>query len=107
MRFMGVRISFLGAFVLEALTKFISVIGAINPGNIGTYEGGNMLITRLFGVTGAVGLTLGLCRRARSLFWAAIGAVCMVVMSKATEQGRRDRVEMRQHRAVTLQSSLN
>ena len=107
LRFMGVRISFLGAFVLEALTKFISVIGAINPGNIGTYEGGNMLITRLFGVTGAVGLALGLCRRARGLFWATIGAVCMIVMSKASKQGRRDRAEMRQQRAVTLQSSLN
>ena len=88
LHFMGARISFLGAFVLEALTKFISVIGAINPGNVGTYEGGNMMITRLFGVTSAAGLTLGLCRRARSLFWAAIGAVCMIVLSKTSKQDK-------------------
>ena len=90
---MGARISFLGAFVLEALTKFISVIGAINPGNVGTYEGGNMIITRLFEVSSAAGLTLGLCRRARGLFWAAIGAVCMIVMSKTNKQGKLDGAE--------------
>jgi phosphatidylglycerophosphate synthase len=88
LHFMGARISFLGAFVLEALTKCISVIGAINPGNVGTYEGGNMMITRLFGVTSAAGLTLGLCRRVRGLFWAAIGAVCMIAMSKTNKQGK-------------------
>jgi len=92
LHFMGARISFLGAFVLEALTKCISVIGAINPGNVGTYEGGNMMITRLFGVTSAAGLTLGLCRRARGLFWAAIGAICMIVMSK-TKQNKLDGAE--------------
>ena len=88
LHFMGARISFLGAFVLEALTKCISVIGAINPGNVGTYEGGNMMITRLFGVSSAAGLTLGLCRRARGLFWAAIGAVCMIAMSKTNKQSK-------------------
>jgi phosphatidylglycerophosphate synthase len=93
LHFMGARISFLGAFVLEALTKCISVIGAINPGNLGTYEGGNMMITRLFGVTSAAGLTLGLCRRVRGLFWAAIGAVCMIVMSKTSKQGKLDGAE--------------
>jgi phosphatidylglycerophosphate synthase len=93
LHFMGARISFLGAFVLEALTKCISVIGAINPGNVGTYEGGNMMITRLFGVTSAAGLTLGLCRRVRGLFWAAIGAVCMIVMSRTSKQNKLDRAE--------------
>lgn len=85
LRFMGVGISLLGAFVLEAFTKFINVIGAINPGNVGTYEGGNMIVTKLFGVTSAAGLTLGLCRRARTLFWAAIGALCLIGMSKSSK----------------------
>ena len=31
---------------------------------------------------------MALCRRARILFWAAIGALCLIVMSKAT--GRRE-----------------
>ena len=41
-----------------------------------------MLIVKMFGVTGTAGLTLALCRRARSIFWAAIGATCMIMMKR-------------------------
>jgi hypothetical protein len=88
LRFMGARIAVPSAFWLEGLTKLINVVGALNPGNIGTYEGGNMLVTRLFGITGTAGLTLALCRRARSLFWAAIGAVCLSVMKRPRGQSK-------------------
>jgi hypothetical protein len=40
--FMGARIPVVGAFVFEGLTKVINLVGALNPGNLGTYEGGNM-----------------------------------------------------------------
>ena len=83
LRFMGARIAIGGAFIVEALTKVINLVGALNPGNFGTYEGGNMLIAKIFGVTGTAGLTLALCRRARTVFWAGIGAMCMIVMKKA------------------------
>jgi hypothetical protein len=83
LRFMGAKIAIGGAFIVEALTKVINLVGAFNPGNFGTYEGGNMLIAKIFGVTGTAGLTLALCRRARTVFWAAVGAMCMIVMKKA------------------------
>ncbi len=83
LRFMGARIAVSGAFIVEALTKVINLVGAVNPGNFGTYEGGNMLIARIFGVTGTAGLTLALCRRARTVFWAGVGAMCMIVMKRA------------------------
>jgi hypothetical protein len=89
LHFMGARTGLLGAFVLEAFTKLINVVGALNPGNFGTYEGGNMILTRLLGIAGAAGLTLGLCRRARSLFWKAMGFLCLVAMSRSTQQARR------------------
>jgi hypothetical protein len=89
LHFMGARAGLLGALVIEAFTKLINVVGALNPGNVGTYEGGNMILTRLLGTTGAPGLTLGLCRRARSLFWKAMGLLCLVAMSRATQQPRR------------------
>ncbi len=79
LRFMGVPIMPVGAFVIEGLTKLVNVAGALNPGNIGTYEGGNLLVSRLLDFPAAAGLTLALCRRARILFWAAIGAVCLAV----------------------------
>ena len=82
LRFMGAGVGLVGAFGMEGLTKMINLVGALSPGNLGTYEGGNMLIANLFGVTGTAGLTLALCRRARSIFWAAVGAICMTVMKR-------------------------
>jgi hypothetical protein len=61
----------------------INLVGALSPGNLGTYEGGNMLMANLFGVTGTAGLTLALCRRVRSIFWAAVGATYMAVRKKS------------------------
>jgi hypothetical protein len=81
------------AFVLEGLTKLINFVGAFNPGNIGTYEGGIMLITKLFGVAGTAGLTLALCRRARSVFWAAIGAMCLIVMKRQSRRVSPDAIQ--------------
>ena len=86
LHFMGVKVGLLAAFVLEGLTKLINTVGALNPGNVGTYEGGNVLITKLFGISASSGLTLALCRRARALFWAAIGAMCLIAMKRVTRQ---------------------
>jgi uncharacterized membrane protein YuzA (DUF378 family) len=83
LRFMGAGFSVGGAFIVEGLTKVINLVGALNPGNFGTYEGGSMLIAKMFGVTSTTGLTLALCRRARTVFWAGVGAICVIVMKKA------------------------
>jgi hypothetical protein len=83
LRFMGAKVAMSGAFIVEALTKVINLVGALNPGNFGTYEVGNMLIAKTFGVTGTAGLTLALCRRVRTVFWAGVGAMCMIAMKKA------------------------
>jgi len=45
-----------------------------------------MLIVHMFGVTATAGLTLALCRRARAIFWAVVGAICIVVMKKTSNQ---------------------
>ena len=91
LRFMGAKVAMSGAFIVEALTKVINLVGALNPGNFGTYEGGNMLIAKIFGVTGTAGLTLALCRRARTIFWAGVGAMCMIVMKKAEAPSRNQK----------------
>lgn len=82
LRFVGADVAVVGAFAMEGLTKMINLVGALSPGNLGTYEGGNMLIANLFGVTGTAGLTLALCRRVRSIFWAAVGATYMTVTKR-------------------------
>ncbi len=85
--FLGVKSGLLVALVLEALTKLVNLVGNLNPGNVGTFEGGNMIIARLLRISSAAGLTIALCRRARILFWAAIGALCLTVMSKRRRHG--------------------
>ena len=90
LKFMGARVTVIGALALEGLTKLINTAGSLNPGNVGTYEGGNMLITKLFGITATSGLTLALCRRARAIFWAVIGAVCLMLMRRASQQNKTD-----------------
>jgi len=83
LRFTGAGFTVRSAFIVEGLTKVINLVGALNPGNFGTYEGGSMLIAKMFGVASTTGLTLALCRRARTVFWAGVGAICMIVMKKA------------------------
>jgi phosphatidylglycerophosphate synthase len=85
---MKIKLRFFGALVVEAFTKIVNVMGNINPGNIGTYEGGNMLIGKMFGLNVATGLVLGLARRLRSLIWAAVGIICLFLLTRPRR--RRD-----------------
>jgi uncharacterized protein (TIRG00374 family) len=80
---LGVKFGVLSALVVEAMTKLVNVVGSINPGNFGTYEGGNMLIGKIFGLTGATGLALGLTRRLRGFFWAAVGGICLFILTRS------------------------
>jgi phosphatidylglycerophosphate synthase len=82
---LGVKIGMIGALIFEALTKLVNAVGTFNPGNIGTYEGGNVLIASLFGITGAVGLAVAVARRSRAIFWAAVGGVFLVMLSRSNE----------------------
>jgi len=79
---MSVNLGFFKALVIEALTKLVNVLGSINPGNLGTFEGGNVLIGKLFGMGAATGLALGLSRRLRSLVWTAIGAIWLMLLTR-------------------------
>jgi len=88
LHFMGTRIGVVGACALEGLTKVINLIGVVSPGNFGTYEGANILIASLLGVSGTAGLTLALCRRARAVFWAAVGVACVAIMRRGAPIGK-------------------
>src|SRR6266436_529187 len=90
LRLIGAQSSLFGALAIEALTKLVNIAGTFNPGNIGTYEGGNMLIVKMFGLSGAAGLTLAFTRRLRAIFWAAVGGLCLVVLSKSRKQSDSD-----------------
>lgn len=83
LRLLGINADFLRALVFEALTKLVNTVGAFNPGNLGTYEGGNMAISGMLGMTSAAGFSVAICRRIRALFWAAIGALCLYLLPRS------------------------
>ena len=85
---LGAKVSLFGALAIEALTKLVNMAGTFNPGNIGTYEGGNMLIVRMFGLTAATGLTLAFVRRLRAIFWAGVGGLCLFMLTKTQRQNK-------------------
>ncbi len=68
LRMLGAHATLVEALILESLTKLINAAGSVNPGNVGTYEAGNMAIGKLVRMTGSQGLLLALCRRARAIF---------------------------------------
>ena len=107
LRLMGQTVGLCSALAIEGLTKLVNVVGMINPGNAGTYEGGNMLFARLVSISGTAGLTLALIRRIRALFWAAIGAICAVLVPGSARQEKQtaDTPEHR-HTAVILAHSV-
>ncbi len=80
---LGTHIGVVGALVIEAMTKLVNAVGSLNPGNIGTYETGNILIVKIFGVTSATGLALAMTRRLRALFWTAVGCISLVLLTRS------------------------
>ena len=79
---LGSHIGFTGALITEAFTKLVNAVGNFNPGNIGTYEGGNMLIGKIFGLSSSTAMTLALARRLRAFFWTTVGGVCLVFLMR-------------------------
>ena len=80
---MGSKVPVVGALMLESLTKLINAIGGLIPGTLGAYEGGNMAIGKLVGLSASGGLTLGLCRRFRAIVWAVVGGICLLFLSRS------------------------
>ncbi len=76
--FLGLEPGLVTVFLIEAFTKLVNLAGAVIPANLGAYEGGNVVILQAFGFTAGTGLTLGLARRIRGLFWTAVGLLLLL-----------------------------
>jgi uncharacterized protein (TIRG00374 family) len=87
---MGVKFGVISALVVEAMTKLVNLVGTINPGNFGTFEGGTMLIGKMLGLTGATGLALGLASRLQAFIWAALGGICLFILTRSSSRGNAE-----------------
>jgi hypothetical protein len=69
-----------------------------------------MLFAQLLAMSGTAGLTLALIRRVRALFWAAVGAICAVMLPGSGRERRKPRRVMNplepKHTAVILAHSV-
>ena len=90
---LGVKAGLVGALVFEGITKLVNTVGLFNPGNLGTYEGGNVLIARMFALPALTGLAVALARRTRAIFWTAVGIVCSVFILRKVRGGSEEIIE--------------
>ncbi|HZH33184.1 MAG TPA: lysylphosphatidylglycerol synthase domain-containing protein [Pyrinomonadaceae bacterium] len=68
----------LAAFVLESVNRVINVIFKFVPMRVGVDEAGTGLFTRVLKFGTTVGVTLAIIRKARVIFWTAVGVAILV-----------------------------
>jgi hypothetical protein len=79
LRALGIDIPAIDALCFEGGVKFIAVVFAFVPGQIGAAEGTYALLARGLGLPVAAGLTLALVRRIRALIVAGLGLAVSAV----------------------------
>jgi uncharacterized membrane protein YbhN (UPF0104 family) len=82
LRALGVHADFEVAFLLTALTVIINSLFFFMPSNIGVLEGGQVFLFVTLGLHPALGLSLGIVKRMRKVFWIATGWLFLVHLSR-------------------------
>lgn len=68
----------LTAFILESVNRVINVVFKFVPLRTGIDEAGTGMLSKVLGFTTAIGVTLAIVRKARDIFWTAIGVGLML-----------------------------
>ena len=68
----------LTAFILESVNRIINVAFKFIPLRTGVDEAGTGMLSKVLGFTTAIGVTLAIVRKARDIFWAAVGVALML-----------------------------
>jgi hypothetical protein len=68
----------LTAFVLESVNRVIIVAFKFIPFRLGIDEAGTGMLAKALGFTQAIGVTLAIVRKARDIFWTALGVALIV-----------------------------
>ena len=66
------------AFILESVNRVINVIFKFIPFRLGVDEGGSGAVAKVLGFGKAAGITLAIVRKARDIFWTAVGVILMI-----------------------------
>jgi hypothetical protein len=68
----------LTAFILESVNRVINIVFKFIPFRLGVDEAGTGMLAKALGFTQAIGAALAIVRKARDLFWTAIGVALIV-----------------------------
>ncbi len=77
-RISDVFISIYTSFLLESISRAITIIFKLIPFSIGIGEAGAQFVTETLALGAAVGITLTIIQKGRILFWTAIGLILIV-----------------------------
>jgi hypothetical protein len=68
----------LTAFILESVNRIINIVFKFIPFRLGVDEAGTGMLAKALGFTQAIGAALAIVRKARDVFWTAVGVALMV-----------------------------
>ena len=66
------------AFLLESVSRLISIVFKLIPFVIGVDEAGAQFVTETLAIGAGIGITLAIIRKGRILFWTAIGLILII-----------------------------
>ncbi len=66
------------AFLLESVSRLITIIFKLVPFVIGVDEAGAQFVARTLGMAAGIGVTIALLRKGRMLFWTSVGMLLII-----------------------------
>ena len=82
--------SLLSAYILESVSRLITVIFKLIPFVIGVDEAGSQFIAETLSLAAGVGVTLAIIRKGRIVFWAAMGWLLIIKRELSLGDLRKD-----------------
>lgn len=70
--------NFTGAFLLESVSRVITIVFKLVPFLIGVDEAGAQFVAETLGLAAGIGITLAIIRKGRILFWTATGMILIL-----------------------------
>jgi hypothetical protein len=70
--------TFYGAFLLESVSRLITIVFKLVPFLIGVDEAGAQFVAETLALAAGIGVTLAIIRKGRILFWTAIGMILIL-----------------------------
>ncbi|MCC7263804.1 MAG: flippase-like domain-containing protein [Candidatus Latescibacteria bacterium] len=96
LRALGVDIDFAVALLLTSLSVSINSLFFFMPSNIGVLEGSQVFLFLSLGLSPAAGLSMGIVKRLRKIFWICVGWIFLTQMGRQLAGGENEQPALAQ-----------